>query len=70
MKILILRGVLQPLQPWVFEACTAPVYSYLKFITCIRNIVPEPRAGSNSKARVHSNLKNPRLRPLQVSIII
>ena len=30
------------------------------------NIVPEPRAGSNSKARVHPNLKNPRLRPLQV----
>ena len=32
------------------------------------NIVPEPRAGSNSKARVHPNLKNPRLRLLQVSI--
>ena len=30
------------------------------------NIVPEPRAGSNSKARVHSNLKNPRLRPLNL----
>ena len=26
--------------------------------------MPEPRAGSNSKARVHPNLKNPRLRPL------
>ena len=34
------------------------------------NKVPEPRAGSNSKARVHSNLKNPRLRPLQVKYLL
>ena len=33
------------------------------------NIVPEPRAGSNSKARVHSNHKNLRLRPLQVLVV-
>ena len=31
-------------------------------------IVPEPRAGSNSKAKVHPNLKNQSLRPLQVTI--
>ena len=35
----------------------------------VGNIVPEPRAGSNSKARVHPNLKNLRLRPLQVVIV-
>ena len=31
--------------------------------------MPEPRAGSNSKARVHPNLNNPRLRLLQVDLL-
>ena len=44
-------------------------FGQLKIHFCLMgNIVPEPRADSNSKARVHPNLKNPRLRPLQVNI--
>ena len=47
------------------EVLTRLYYNQFCFVG--GTIVPEPRAGSNSKARVHPNFKNPRLRPLQVN---
>ena len=59
--ILTARKIIQSTLVGILSKATFYSYHFSAGI-----IVPEPHAGSNSKAKVHPNLKNLSLRPLQV----